>query len=87
MWPARPALERRKRPHVGQGTVGAKSADEAALAFRAARLLCAAVMRLLSADLAPVLTAVRHAGRSEATASQLSVLILSSLRVDFRVSL
>ena len=48
MWPARPALERRKRPHVGQGTVGAKSADEAALAFRAARLLCAAVMRLLS---------------------------------------
>ena len=77
MWPARPALERRKRPHVGQGTVGAESADEAALAFRAARLRCASVKRLLTANLAPVLTAVRHAGRSEATASQLSVLTLN----------
>ena len=52
MWSsARPALERRKRPHVGQGTVaGAKWADEVALVLRATHLLCAAVIRLLSAD-------------------------------------
>ena len=87
MWTARPALDRRKRPHVGQGIVSAKSADEDALALRAARLLYAAVMHLLSADRAPVFTTVRQAGRSEATASQLSMLILSSLRVYFRVSL
>ena len=79
MLSSRPVLIRKTRLHVGQRTVGAKLADEAALTFRAARLLCAAVMRLLSADLAPVLTAVRHAGRS--AAYQWSVLI-THLRAD-----
>ena len=36
MWPARPALDRKKRPQVGQGTVGAMSVADAALAFRIA---------------------------------------------------
>ena len=67
MWPARPALDRRKRPHVRQGTGRPKSADEATLALRAARLVCAAVIRLLSADRATDCTAVRQAGRCEAT--------------------
>ena len=39
MWPAKPALDRNKRPHVGQGTVGATFVADAALALRVAFLL------------------------------------------------
>ena len=57
-------MEREKRPHDGQGTVGVKLTDEAALAFCVDCLLCAAVICLVSPDRAQVFTDVCHAGQS-----------------------
>ena len=75
----KPALDRKKRPHVGQGTVGALSVADAALALRVAIFIWASDVCLCSAERALEETALRQA--------QVLALMLSSLTEALRVSL
>ena len=52
-WLVSPIRARKARPHVGHMWVGADVAVDAALALRTARLVCASLMCLASAALAP----------------------------------
>ena len=64
-----PIRARKARPHVGHMWVGADVAVDAALALRTAHLVCASLIRLASAALAPDDSLPLHAGRSLASVS------------------
>ena len=69
-WLVSPIQARKARRHVGHMWVGADVAVEAALALRTTPLVCASLMRLASAALAPDDSLPLHAGWSIASISQ-----------------